>query len=267
MIDDAPQNYEEWTDEKKKEHAKTFDYKEYSRNFKAFDKSKMSEIGLELLDDLREGNIMLKTALAKHKDEINAEDKKAWYNVSFNIENFLPPWMDYIPWLSKVQPRCTATAKNSGRRCNSPARNGYSVCHKHGGGSNEKPGGLHKYKRDIYQLEKNTDLAKKAERYLNDERLDDFDSEISHMMALYATALEKAEQDQMSPRALADILNTISKAKKRKKDVEAQSSLSMKQFQLLMSGMHSMMEQYVPKEKHKAFIADLRGLLDLGNAS
>lgn len=40
-------------------------------------------------------------------------------------------------------PRCTATAKRTGERCNGPAVNGWSVCRFHGAGGGHGPGAAH----------------------------------------------------------------------------------------------------------------------------
>jgi hypothetical protein len=203
-------------------------------------------------------------------DKFDDEDRAKLYEVRYSDRpNYdLPDDQDYVPAYVKwdeagpedMVKRCTAQTRK-GHRCKKAARRGYDTCEMHGAGTEEKPGGVQKHRRSIYKLKKNTDLQKKAEKYLNDERLDDIDQELAQLMALYEVA---AEDENVSRKALVELQDKIAKNKKRKKDVEAQSSLTIKEVHQLQSAMIQIFKQYVPEERQEAAKNELRNALQLG---
>lgn len=225
------------------------------------DKDELSDLGRDLIawceeQDVPDHGLDLRDWGKATQSELTNTDLQAFqFYKRPNYKHYqLPEDQDWVPVQNSGgrAKRCKAETRR-GTRCMMPATKGYDVCRHHGAGSKEKPGGIQKWKRDLYKLEKNTDLQDKAERFLNDPRLDEMDSDLAYMQALFEMA---ADQD-INGRALIELLEKINKAKKRKKDVENHSAMTQKEFQMLMNALLSLIKRYVPEKNQSAFISDL----------
>jgi hypothetical protein len=127
----------------------------------------------------------------------------------------------------------------------------------HGAGTKEKPGGVQKWQRPLYKLKQNTDLSDKAEEYLNDPRFDEIDSEIAFQRALF----QKAAEDGVNTRALMDILAEITKAIKRKSDIENQTALTQKELDLVIKTLTNSLNRHAGDTVRKKVIQDVLGAI------
>ena len=65
-------------------------------------------------------------------------------------------------------PRCTATAKSTGKRCRNPSMQGWSVCRLHGAGGGAPPGKAHPNYKHGLRTKEFTERRKRINQMIRD---------------------------------------------------------------------------------------------------